>query len=97
MEDITPEEIKARIIEILNYGRLILSGHVKQRMNERNYSINDIKYILRHGDIVNIKEEGKDKYHCEVHGEDLEGDNGAVITIVAKNTELIILTVLGGV
>lgn len=38
-----------------------------------------------------------EKYKCEVHGEDLEGVEGAVITIVIKNIKLVIVTVLGGV
>jgi len=97
MESIPGDEIKARIIDILNYGSFILSGHAKDRMDERNYSVSDIKNILKYGQIVNFSEKEKDKYHCEVHGKDLDGDNGAVITIVVKNTKLIILTVLGGV
>jgi hypothetical protein len=66
-------------------------------MAERNYTIGDVLHILKNGKILKFNKKGDDKYHCEVHGEDLEGYSGAVITIIVKNTRLVILTVLGGV
>lgn len=97
MPAITAEELEARIIEILDYGRIVLPNHVCERMGERNYAMGDIKHILKTGKILNFKNQGKEEYHCEIHGEDLEGVKGAVIAIVVKNFRLIIVTVLGGV
>lgn len=97
MEGITAKELEYRIHEILKYGSIIYGPHVKQRMEDRNYTIPDILHILRHGKVLdNFKDQGSDKYHCEVHGEDLEGCKGGVITIVIKNAKLKIVTVLGG-
>ena len=96
MASITAEELKARICEILDYGSVILPGHVKKRMHERGYHMSDVRCILKNGDITTFSNEGNEKYHCEIHGEDLDGHKGAVITIVTKNTKLVILTVLGG-
>ncbi len=96
MDGISAEELEARVREILNYGSLTYSGHVKERMVERNYEIADVKHILKYGKVLNFSMEGNERYRCEIHGEDLEGCKGAVITIVIKNKKLIIVTVLGG-
>ncbi|SRR3989339_534793 len=97
MEGITTEELESRIHEILDYGRIILSGHVGERMGERNYAMGDIKHILRRGKVLKFECTGNEEYRCDIHGEDLEGVKGAVIAIVIKNYRLIIVTVLGGV
>jgi len=97
MGGITPEILEIRIREILNYGSVIYPAHVKKRMAERNYSFGDIRHILVKGKVRSFAKEGNEKYRCEVHGEDLEGDHGAVITIVVGNTKMIIVTVLGGI
>jgi len=96
MESITAEELEARIREILNYGSLIYPDHVKERMAERNYDMGDVRHILKNGKIITFTKKGNEKYRCVIHGEDLEGYKGAVITIVIKNIRLVILTVLGG-
>jgi hypothetical protein len=97
MGDITTEKLKSKIRGILDHGLLIYPDHVKQRMIERNYDLADIRYILRNGKIVKFNQEGSDRYRCEIHGEDLEGCMGGVITIVIKNTKIVIVTVLGGI
>ena len=97
MADITSKDLKDRILKILENGRLFYSDHVKKRMVERNYEISDVLHILRHGHILKYTRKGVEKYRCEVHGDDLEGCKGVVITIVIENTRLIVVTVLGGV
>ncbi len=57
----------------------------------------DVRHILKNGKIFKFTQEGNDRYRCEIHGEDLEGCMGGVITIVIKNTKLVIVTVLGGI
>lgn len=96
MEDITVEELKARIREILDYGYVHYTDHVKQQMRTRNYDIGDIRHILYNGTILNFTSKKKEEYKCEIHGEDLEGDNGGLIAVVIKNIRLIVITVLGG-
>lgn len=96
MESITAKELQARIKEILDYGSVIFSKHVKTQMIERNYSTADVLHILRTGEILNIQEESTEEYKCKVHGEDLDGVLGTVIAIVIKNHKLFIVTVLGG-
>jgi hypothetical protein len=97
MGDMTAEELESKIREILDHGFLIYPEHVKERMVERNYTMGDVRHILKNGKIVKFNQEGNDRYHCEIHGEDLEGCRGGVITIVIKVTTLVIVTVLGGV
>ena len=97
MHEITAGEIKELIIKILNFGKLILSNHAKTRMSERNYSINDIRHILKNGQIFKINAPEKGIYRCEVHGDDLEGDSGKISIELNKNREIVVITVLGGV
>ncbi len=97
MEEIAAEELEKRIREILKFGSVIYSQHVKQRMGERSYNISDVQHILKNGKVSDIVNKGNEQYGCKVTGEDIEGYQGAVITIVIKNIELIIVTVLGGV
>ena len=90
--------LKDRILKILENGRLVYSSHVKERMAERNYEISDVLHILKHGQVLKYKKRGEsEKYRCEVHGDDLEGCKGIVITVVIEDTRLIVVTVLGGV
>lgn len=97
MDIITTQELENRIHEILDKGNIRYTSHVKERMSQRNYHFADVLHILRYGKVLeNFKDQGNDTYHCEVHGEDIEGCEGAVITIVIKNTKLKIVTVLGG-
>jgi hypothetical protein len=97
MDNITVEELKANIHEILNCGRVIYTDHTKKRMVERNYCFGDIRHILQNGTIKTFNEKKTEQYVCEIHGKDLEGDEGAVIVLIIKNVKLIIKTVLGGV
>ena len=97
MGDMTAEELKSKIREILDHGLLIYPDHVKERMVERNYDMADVRYILKNGKIIKFNQEGSDRYRCEIHGEDLEGCMGGVITIVIKSTKMVIVTVLGGI
>ena len=96
MDNITAEEIEARIREIVDYGKIRFSDHVRERMEERQYSLRDVIHILKNGKIVKFSQEKTEEYKCEVHGEDLDGNQGAVITIVIKNVKMVIVTVLGG-
>jgi hypothetical protein len=96
MEGIKPELLEKRIREILIGGSIIYSDHVKERMSERGYSLPDVLYILRNGKVTSFTKEGNERYKCEIRGEDLEGRQGAVISIVIKTVKLIIVTVLGG-
>jgi hypothetical protein len=97
MDDITAEELEARIREIVDYGKIRFSDHVSRKMNERNYNVRDVVHILRNGKILKFTKQKDEEYHCEVHGEDLDGCRGAVVAIVIKKVKMVIVTVLGGV
>ena len=65
-------------------------------MIERGYSTHDVAFILKHGIIV--KKEFKDKtqtWSYKIAGQDLEGDEGAVIATIIKRMSAVIITVLG--
>jgi len=63
----------------------------------RNYTIGDIKHILKNGKVIKFTKEGKEIYRCKIHGDDPEGFKGTVVTIVISNKKLIVVTVLGGI
>jgi transcription initiation factor IIE alpha subunit len=94
MHEITEREIKEKIKEILNFVGLILPDHVKKRMKQRNYSVRDIIYILRNADTVKFNKKGKDNYHCEVFGNDIEGDSCKIVMDIIKNKNISLITVI---
>ncbi|MDD2671854.1 MAG: DUF4258 domain-containing protein [Syntrophales bacterium] len=95
--DITAEDLHQRILDILEYGSILYNNpHLFERMRQRGYSIADVYHILKNGKILKFEKQGTERYNCQVHGEDLEGSKGAVVTIVMKRRRMLIVTVLGG-
>jgi hypothetical protein len=96
-----PEEIdneKAHFIirDIVAGGEIIISKHAKGRMQERGYSMQDVEHILLGGEITN--KEFKDKtqnWAYTIKGDDLEGDEGGVVTVIISRQTCVIITVLG--
>lgn len=39
------------ILEIVENGELVLTPHAKKRMKERGYSMQDVIFILTHGEV----------------------------------------------
>jgi len=97
MDEITADDLKNKIHNILDSGRVIFLDHTKRRMKLRGYSFGDIRHILQNGSILEFTKKKTEQYVCKIHGEDLEGDEGAVVILVIKDVKLIIKTVLGGV
>ncbi len=96
LKEIPNDEAKSIIREIIYHGVLILSRHAQERMDERDYTLQDVVYILRHGEIV--KKEFKDKTHnwsYKFQGHDLGNDQGAVVVAIIKRMSAIVITVLG--
>ncbi len=65
-------------------------------MADRNYTVPDVKYILKTGNVTG-SEKHKNTYRYNVHGEDLEGHPGIVVTAVVSKAKMVIVTVKGGV
>ena len=50
-ENIDNEKALALIREAATRNNLIYGGHVKQRMRERRFTIQDVLFILQHGEL----------------------------------------------
>lgn len=89
-------EAKAQILTILEDGEVKLSAHLRQeRMSQRTLLINDIKAVLRNGDILRMPEweEKYQNWKYRVEGKDVAGEDLNVITvIVTKTLQLIVIT-----
>ncbi len=97
MDDLTDKEVIDIIKETLEYGYLIPSKHARTQMLKRNYSITDVKNILKNGTIS--KREIDKSHRCyTLKGNDLEGHPGeVVIELYASARKIVIITVKGGV
>lgn len=82
-EEIDDEKALALIRRAATGRNLIYGRHVKQRMHERNFTIQDILYILQNGELSG--KEYKEKYEnwtYSIRGLDLEGEEGRVVTAI---------------
>jgi hypothetical protein len=96
MEALSEEELKKIILEIFDHGSVIPSEHAREMMRERGYNMADVKHILKHGALKKTDLKQK-SYRYHLHGEDLEGHPGAVVTALISNLKIVIVTVMGGV
>ncbi len=97
MDELSEENIKKVIQEILKDGDVIPSKHAREKMSERTYSFTDVKHILRNGTLTE-KTLHKKQYRYTFCGKDLEGHPGEVVVELRENTgKIIIITVKGGV
>lgn len=95
-EELHPDKAHAIIKDVLaRGGRIVTRDHVKQRMKERGYLMQDVEYILLHGTITK-KEFHDDCRHWRytVTGNDLDGDSGAVVTAIIQHNTIVLITVL---
>lgn len=77
-------------------GNLIYSAHVKLRMRERGFTTHDVLFILQHGELTGKKfKEDHGNWVYTVQGQDLDGDDGRVITAIISEQTLHIITVTG--
>jgi len=93
-EEIDNEKAHSIIREIVVGGEFIVSNHAKARMLERGYSTHDVAHILIRGKITN-KEFKDNTQRDTIKGEDLEGDEGGVVTVIINRQACVIITVLG--
>ena len=97
MDDLTDKEVSNIIQETLEYGYVIPSSHAKDQMRNRSYSVTDVRYILKNGNIIK-KEITENKRCYTFRGNDLDGHPGeVVIELYASARKMVIITVKGGV
>ncbi len=94
-DELSNDDAHQLIREIVNSGTVIESKHAKKRMQERGYSTHDVTYILLHGKITAKEHNQKaNNWAYTVRGDDLDGDEGGVVTAVINQSQSVIITVL---
>ena len=95
-EEIDNKNAHSIIRDIVAGGEIIFSKHTKKRMQERGYSTQDVEHILLRGEITNKEFKDKTKsWAYTIKGDDLEADEGGVVTVIVSRRACVIITVLG--
>lgn len=95
-EEIDNENAHSIIRDIVAGGEIIFSKYTKERMQERGYSTQDVEHILLRGEITNKEFKDKTKsWAYTIKGDDLEADEGGVVTVIVSRRACVIITVLG--
>ena len=83
LDDIQAKQI---VREIVRLGDIIYGCHAKERMIERGYTIRDVVYILKNGEIIK-KEFNQDcqNWKYTFQSEDLDGISGTAVRDLEKN------------
>jgi len=86
-----------RVIEvILETGSVVLTFHCRTKsMPQRQVDMNDIRYVLKHGQIIREPEwdEGHQNWKYRVEGTDIEGVELTAIVAIEPPSMLVIVTV----
>ncbi|MHB8788437.1 MAG: DUF4258 domain-containing protein [Desulfobulbaceae bacterium] len=93
-EEIDDEKALAMIRRAAIGGNLFYGRHVKKRMRERNFTIQDILFILQQGALA--RKEYKEEFEnwvYSIRGTDLEGEEGRVVTAIVSESAIQIITV----
>jgi len=94
LDDIQAKQI---VREIVRLGDIIYGCHAKERMIERGYTIRDVVYILKNGEIIK-KEFNQDcqNWKYTFQSEDLDGISGTAVTAILDHRTIFLVTLLGG-
>ncbi len=88
------KDAKKLIRHILDCGAVIFSQHAKDRMRERNFTDQDVVYILETGTIIDTDYDANQEcWKYKVSGDDLDGDEGTIMTAVLTAHRQLIITV----
>jgi c-di-GMP-binding flagellar brake protein YcgR len=90
------DDMRQVILDIVEAGSVVFTNHAKDRMGMRGYTVHDVLRILHDGTVKSVTEEGAGRYRCEISGEDINGDPGAIVVSVIKRSKIVVITVLGG-
>ncbi len=94
--ELSESEVKDLFIDIWNRGgTIIITGHAKERMQERGYSLRDVVHIISNGSLVNSEfNEPMENWKYKFEGIDLEDTAGGVVFSIASQNTCVIITVL---
>jgi len=95
-KELSLKDVESLIRDIVEARGLVMSGHAKARMAERNYTIHDVHFILSHGRAISSEfNDLANNWKYRFEGNDLEGDSGSVIIAPVTHCNAVIITVLG--
>jgi len=75
----------------LNEGRITWHGHIKERMNERDISIQDVINIIDYGEIKGEPKysEKYQNYRYTITGHDIDGRRRTLIISIEEDDEML--------
>ena len=84
---------KEKAVRLLEEGFFAFTKHVEIRLQERGFDINDVKHVIRHGNVVGIRKSPypETPMRCRFHGKAVDGDK--MVCILDMNGSLVIVTV----
>jgi hypothetical protein len=90
---LSAEDALKRIKEIIDYGHVILTPHVRERMKNRNFTDIDIIHVLENGAVTGEEfDDLRNNWKYRVSGKDIEGESGVVITAIVDYDRQVIVT-----
>jgi len=95
-KELSRKDVESLVRDIVESGTLVISGHAKERMVQRRYTIQDVQFILSHGRVQSSEfNVAANNWKYRFEGNDLDGDSGSVIMAIASQYNAVIITVLG--
>lgn len=82
------------IKHILENGRIVYSGHLRDRMNERSFTMQDITCAMETGTVIEQEfDEENRNWKYKIEGKTIENDTAVVVSAVIERNKILIITV----
>jgi hypothetical protein len=92
-KEITNHDAALIIRDILEFGNVIITPHAREEMIEGNFTDADIVNILECGEIKTKQYDTiKKNWKYRFVGNDIDGDEGVVITAIVRRSSIVIVT-----
>ncbi len=81
------------LIKKISETCISITRHCRQRMAQRNVSMDDIRYVIQWGEVVSLEESPEyGNWKCTIKGVDIDGNELTFVAAVTEN-EIICITV----
>lgn len=68
-----------------------IRNHCKERMAERNITMDDIRYVIQWGKVIKVERSSEhENWKCTIQGKDIEGDELTVIAAILEDAVMCI-------
>ncbi|MBC7793215.1 MAG: DUF4258 domain-containing protein [Clostridia bacterium] len=81
-------EVAAKVREMAKADRITFSRHARQRMGERGFTVENVKYMLSH----NTRAVASGETEWEIYGRDNDGNDTKVVVAIRHN--IVVITVV---